>query len=261
MTFKNAVIVMWRKARAGSRSAFRQLPFIFPVVAVCTVLLTFAVHVARQPVERVIIVGDMGDAHREALQHWLTDNVNDAVAAWDLDETEALIEGLPWIKAAAATRLWPNTMRISVQPHLPVAQWGDGSFLNAQGQVFEPVPGSEDWVLPKLSGDLNQQAELMDLYLGLSRLLSRSDDVRLDSVSMDSLGQMDVQLTNGVRLKLGRESHLTRFQRFLTWRERFSVKVNSQTVIDLRYRNALAVSDGGVTGLLAASAQPIERGY
>ena len=236
------------------------LPFAFSVLALFAGALTVLVAIYTQPLQRVVIVGEIGELHRAALSEWLVDNVASDAARWELDSTESKVESLPWIKKASATRLWPDAMRIEVVPHTPVALWGDGSFLNSQGQVFEPVPGSEALNLPKLSGDLNQQAELMDLYLRLSEMMPAEQPLRLSSITMDSLRDTRLFLEGGMVIALGRKAHLTRFQRFLTWYERFGNEVSNQAHFDLRYRNALAVNDPANSMALAANSDT-GRGY
>jgi cell division protein FtsQ len=246
---------------AQARRLGQVLPSVVAVSLVFAGALTVLVSITTQPLERVVIVGEIGELHRSALQGWLVENVAETAANWELDQTETLLETLPWIQSAAATRVWPNTMRIEVKPHIPVALWGDGSFLNSEGQVFEPVPGSEGLVLPKLSGDLNQQSQLMDLYLQLSGLLGKQSALRLDSLSMDSLGQLSVLMEFGMSVKLGRHAQLTRFQRFLDWHERYGASNPIAVSVDVRYRNALAVSEPGQINVLSGIASRSGRGY
>lgn len=257
---KSKLMQKYYAAVAQARRLGQSLPSAVASALVLAGAITVLVNIATQPLERVVIVGEIGELHRQALQGWLVDHVAETAADWDLEETEALLETLPWIQSAAATRVWPNTMRLEVKPHTPVALWGDGSFLNSEGQVFEPVPGSEALLLPKLSGDLNQQAELMDLYLQLSGLLV-NHGLRLDSLSMDSLGQLSVLMQNGTSVKLGRRAQLTRFQRFLNWHERYGAESGEALAIDVRYRNALAVANPNQMQVLSGLASREGRGY
>lgn len=245
---------------AHARRLGQSLPSVLASVLVLAGAVTVLVNIAMQPLDRVVIVGEIGELHRQALQGWLVENVAETAAEWDLEQTEVLLETLPWIQSAAATRVWPNTMRLEIRPHKPVALWGDGSFLNSEGQVFEPVPGSEGLVLPKLSGDLNQQSELMDLYLQLSGLLV-NHGLRLDSLSMDSLGQLSVLMQNGTSVKLGRRAQLTRFQRFLNWHQRYGADSGEALEIDVRYRNALAVANPNQMHVLSGLASRDGRGH
>lgn len=248
-------------ALAQARRALQSLPSLLAVTVVLSGVVAVGVNIVTQPLERVVIVGEIGTLHRQALESWVVDNLAETASKWELEETEALLETLPWIQNAAATRVWPTTMRIEIEPHTPVALWGDGSFLNSDGQVFEPVPGSEGLVLPKLSGDLNQQSELMDLYLQLSGLLGADSVLRLESLSMDSLGQVSVLMDTGLSVKLGRRAQLTRFQRFLDWHARYGASDQHGVAVDARYRNALAVADPNQMTVLSGLASRNGRGY
>ena len=256
---KAQLLQKYYSALAQARRMGQSLPSVLAVTLVLAGIATVLVNIVTQPLERVVIVGEIGELHRQALQGWLVENVAETAADWELEQTEALLETLPWIQSAAATRVWPNTMRLGIKPHTPVALWGDGSFLNSEGQVFEPVPGSQGLVLPKLSGDLNQQSDLMDLYLQLSGLLG-DKTLRLDSLSMDSLGQLSVLMHNGTTVKLGRRAQLTRFQRFLEWHERYGADSDAALAIDVRYRNALAVANPTQVQVLSGFASRSGRG-
>lgn len=260
MSLRSSLFASVTPLMETSKRLLASLPFAFSVLALFAGALTVLVAIYTQPLQRVVIVGEIGELHRVALSAWLVENVSSDAARWKLDSTESKIESLPWIRKAAATRLWPDAMRIEVVPHTPVALWGDGSFLNSQGQVFEPVPGSETLNLPKLSGDLNQQAELMDLYLRLSELMPPEQPLRLSSITMDSLRDTRLFLEGGMVIALGRKAHLTRFQRFLTWYERFGDEVSNRAHFDLRYRNALAVNDS-VDSMAMAANSDTGRGY
>ncbi|RYY50702.1 MAG: FtsQ-type POTRA domain-containing protein, partial [Comamonadaceae bacterium] len=58
----------------------------------------------------------------------------------DLAATRRAFESVPWVRQATVRREFPNRLRVALQEHHPVAQWGEegGSRLvNSYGELFE----------------------------------------------------------------------------------------------------------------------------
>src|SRR2546421_9753994 len=53
-----------------------------------------------------------------------------------IDELRAGFEKLPWIRAAAVRRVWPDRLEISIEEHVPLARWGADALVNTHGERF-----------------------------------------------------------------------------------------------------------------------------
>src|SRR5258708_34134413 len=55
------------------------------------------------------------------------------------DELRAALERLPWIRAAAVRRVWPDRLEISIEEHVALARWGADAPVNTPG---DRLPGA-----------------------------------------------------------------------------------------------------------------------
>ena len=54
----------------------------------------------------------------------------------DLNAVRHHFEALPWVRRATARRIWPDRLVVTLEEHLPVAQWGESRLINTYGEVF-----------------------------------------------------------------------------------------------------------------------------
>src|SRR5690606_17475410 len=62
----------------------------------------------------------------------------------DLDRVRQAFEDAPWVRRAQVRRVWPNRLFVGIEEHRPLAQWGDGRFVNTFGEPFRVNPEEVD---------------------------------------------------------------------------------------------------------------------
>ena len=62
----------------------------------------------------------------------------------DLGRVRQSFEEVPWVRRAQVRRLWPNRLFVALEEHRPLAQWGDGRFVNTFGELFSVNPREVD---------------------------------------------------------------------------------------------------------------------
>jgi cell division protein FtsQ len=165
------------------------------------------------------------------------------------------LESLPWVRRARVRRVWPGRLEIVLEEQEVSAYWGDSGneWVNIYGEVFAAnppnLPGGGKFSLPRLSGPPDSAALLLRRYGESARLLARVS-LKPAALTLSARHALEVELTNQMRLKLGREQ-----ERFpLSWRlQRFvdlypSVVVGRMPharVVDLRYPNGFALYPAG----------------
>ena len=78
-----------------------------------------------------------------------------SMAHVDLHDVRARVEEIGWVRSAAVTRLWPNTLHVSVREREPAAVWQiDGAFrlIDESGAVIDTVDAFEYSNLPLIVG-------------------------------------------------------------------------------------------------------------
>lgn len=82
----------------------------------------------------------------------LTDLMHPDWAQLDLSrslrEIQQQVLLLPWVKDASVRRVWPNQLLLKIEPHQPLAHWGEDQVLSTEGHLVPLPAGSEVHGLP-----------------------------------------------------------------------------------------------------------------
>ena len=119
------------------------------------------------------------------LQHTTTKEVESALSgrlsgnffSINLSQTREVFETLPWVRYAAVRRIWPNTLRISVEEQQPLALWNDTQMVNTWGQLFtanRAAVDNED-SLPQFIGPDGSERLMVQRYAELTRWFAPLD--------------------------------------------------------------------------------------
>lgn len=158
----------------------------------------------------------------------------------DVDGIQRQLQNLPWVQQASVRRAWPDSLVVTVYEQQPVAQWGDDGLLNASGELFHP-PLVVHGDLPRLNGVANSERLLLQRMRDVNEMVQPLG-LRVSSMSLDQRRAWDIELDNGLQLKLGREQEIRRIQRFVQFYPRLlALRAADAKVVDLRYPNGFTV--------------------
>jgi len=160
--------------------------------------------------------------------------------AVSIDELRAALERLPWIRAAAVRRVWPDCLEISIEEHVPLARWGAEALVNTHGERFA---GASEVELPVFIGPPGTEAEVTLRYARFSQLLAPLGS-RLERIALSPRHAWQLRLANGLQLTLGRDAELAeqRLARFVDAYVRSPDAADkTREVVDLRYPNGFAL--------------------
>jgi len=194
------------------------------------------------PVQRIVVTGDLQHTRKEVVQELVQPALAGGFLSADLAQIRRQLEGLPWIYEASVRRRWPGSLEINVVEQLPIARWGHGGFLNHEGAVFQSRNAQAWGDLPRLTGPQGSERELMGRYLRLDELLSGLE-LEVQSLAVDTRGQLEAELSGGLVLVLGGDDFLQRVRRFVgVFRAELAARAGEVARVDLRYRSGLAVA-------------------
>ena len=194
------------------------------------------------PVQRILVTGELENTQTSAVQDMVQPALNGGFLGADLQQVRQQLEALPWIYEASVRRVWPNALEIHVVEQLPIARWGQDSFLNHEGEVFKPSNRRTWQSLPLLTGTPGEAKTLMDTYQRVVDMLTPLG-LRVEQLSMDGRGQIEAVLGSGPKLVIGGDDFLARMQRFaVIYRAELAVQFDQIERIDLRYERGIAVA-------------------
>lgn len=136
----------------------------------------------------------------------------------DLGAAERSVASLPWVRSARVWRDWPGTVRITVEPRVPVAEvpaaGGRTVLIDAHGYAVDWAPEvAEPGGLARV--DVPFSGQLGDIHTAadgpLAVVAAMPDDLRtwVGAVTLDpGSGQLGLQLVGGATVMLGEQNLL-----------------------------------------------------
>jgi cell division protein FtsQ len=159
----------------------------------------------------------------------------------DLDAIQRSVEAVPWVDHARVQRRWPNSLHVTVIEQTAAARWGDSGLLNTRGELFVKAAAHVPAELPHLSGPDGTESQVAQRYLSAQgRMLEAG--MRIAALRLDERGAWELDLDNGVTVRLGRRDVDERIERFIhTAAQVIAHRLNDITYVDMRYSNGFAI--------------------
>ncbi len=243
---------MWDKP-----AALNMLTDLLLVTALLGLLyagMTYVVRLPVFPVQEVRVATPLKHVTREQIDAIVRREVRGTFFTLQLGTVRTALEKLPWVRRAEVRRHWPGRLEIALMEHDPLARWGKGAMVNAQGEVFE---AAFDGALPVFNGPAGAAKEMAIQYDHFRRSLAAIDKIPLE-INVSPRRAWQVRLNDGVTLDLGREHVEERLRRFVVTYPRTIARMKQPVDrVDLRYANGFAVR---VPGLPPAVDAPGKRG-
>lgn len=190
---------------------------------------------------RLYVEGDLRRIEPTEVEALALNYLNTDLMSLDIEGIQNDIQALPWIERAVVRRRWPDGVRVRVWERQPIAQWGEDSYVTAEGYRFTPASLESDLKLPRLDGPDGAERSLLATLTGFASAI-KPLNLEVDALWISARGGWHIRLGDGQRLDLGRRHTEQRLRRFL--RATYPA-VNNRLAeieyIDLRYSNGFAV--------------------
>ena len=198
------------------------------------------------PFTKIQIVGELNRVDKNELNQMVLSSLNGGFFSLDVQGLRQRVASLPWIEDAAVRRIWPDVLQVDIDEQQPVAIWNGDFLINGHGDLFRAATDSEGLEIPvRLDGPEGMHLSLLSYYQSLQGQLAQHG-LAARRVSVNGRRAMQVWLSNGVQLRLGRvrdelDSSIE-LNRFLTaYKKLLAPKLDRIDYVDLRYTNGLAV--------------------
>jgi len=196
----------------------------------------------RFPLEVVEVKGDFRYLDKQRLQDAVASHVEGGFFTVDVNAIRTAAEQLPWVYKAAVKRVWPATLRISIEEQQAIARWDEQGFLNMNGEPFYPEASSLVLPLPSLAGPEGHELKVLENYQRVTQTLAPLG-IQVSRMELDSRRAWHLQVGNGVLLELGRVDTRERLQRFIrAYPTVFAARIEELKRVDLRYSNGFSVN-------------------
>ena len=193
------------------------------------------------PISQVKLYGKFQQLDAAELQQRLQQEYVGNFFRVNVDQVQQFLQQQPWVYQVAVRKQWPDALVVVVTEQQPVAIWNQQQLLNTQGDVFVAPLEQLKTELPMLTGPDGSQQDALSMFHHMQGLLALH---KFNAVALGLTERFSWQLdlSNGVALKLGREDTLKRLQRFIELYPVISKhKTEAVAEVDLRYDTGVAV--------------------
>lgn len=194
-----------------------------------------------QPVKRILVDAPFRRVSPVEVEQVVRASLRGGYMTADLERLRRAVESLAWVDRARVQRVWPDGVRIEVVEQVAAARWGDDGLLNTRGELFMTGSRHVPQELPRLDGPTGMESSVAQRYLGIqARLVEQG--LRVAALRLDARGAWEIDLTNGVTVRLGRRQVDERMERFLRVAAPvIAGRAAEITYIDMRYSNGFSI--------------------
>jgi len=207
-------------------------------IGACLVALTW---VCNRPLRVIAMDGNFQRVSPGEIEKVVAPYLNAGFMTVDLASIEQAVETVPWVDHARVRRQWPMGVHVSVIEQTAVARWGDSGLLNMRGELFVRSAAHVPAELPRLSGPDGSATVVAQRFLSLQTRMQEAN-LRVVALRLDERGAWEMDLDNGVTVRLGRRDVDERTERFIrTAAGVIAHHINEVTYVDMRYSNGFAI--------------------
>ena len=222
------------------------------IVAGCAVVALLLIFALDRPVRRVLLEGTFQRVSPPEIESAVAEVAQGGLASVDLDRIRKRVESTDWVDSAVVTRVWPDAIRVVVNEEVAAARWNDAGLLNARGELFIRNARYVPPELPLLEGPEGSETQVAQLYIDAQGRLLESG-LRLSGVRLDDRGAWELELADGLQVRLGRQDVKERLERFIRLASPTVAKrVAEIKYVDMRYTNGFSVGWNARSALAVA---------
>jgi cell division protein FtsQ len=228
----------WRMPRIN----WRALGVVLGVPAAVAGVAVAALWVLNQPIETVAVAGRFQRVAPVDVERVVKAQVHGAgLLSVDLAAVRRAIHTLPWVDGVSVQRAWPRGLDVLVLEQTAAARWGERGLLNTRGELFDSDERHIPPELARLSGPPGKESVVAQRYLAAEGRLMQAG-LRLSAIRLDARGAWEMDLANGVTVRLGRREVDERFEKFMnTALKLVTQRGEDIAYVDMRYTNGFAI--------------------
>jgi cell division protein FtsQ len=196
----------------------------------------------NQPIETVSVAGRFQRVAPVDVERVVKAQVHGAgLLSVDLAAVRRAIHTLPWVEAVSVQRAWPCGLDVLVIEQTAAARWGEHGLINTRGELFDSDGRHIPPELAQLSGPEGEESAVAQRYLAVEGRLLQAG-LRLTALRLDARGAWEIDLANGVTVRLGRRQVDERFEKFMgTALKLVTQRGEDIAYVDMRYTNGFAI--------------------
>ena len=193
------------------------------------------------PIRSIQLQGSFKHLDQREIEATLEDYIGQGFFSLDIHQLQQSLKAKPWTASVSVRRIWPDKLQVIIRERKPVARWGVDHLLSDRAIVYAADTG-EFLHLPQVYASNHDPEWALRQFDRLQRRF-RIVDERVVSLRVDSRGALDVELINGLHVKLGRDDVEHKIDRLVRiYEQQIMPRRERIERLDLRYSNGFAVA-------------------
>jgi len=193
------------------------------------------------PIKTIQLLGSFQNIDEDEVASSLRQFIGAGFFSLDITRVQKTLGEEPWVEAVSIRRIWPDRLRIIITENKPVARWDSDHLISDKAVVFHAETGNFAQ-LPVVNSASDSASQILSLYYALETRFGSLNE-RVAVLRKDSRGALDIELENGLKIKLGREGIERKIARFVAiYPQHIYPRRNQIQQLDLRYSNGFAVA-------------------
>ena len=200
-----------------------------------------AMWVMDRPISAVVINGAFERVSAIQVEDALSMHVRTGFLSVNLRAMRAELLEIPWVANASVRRRWPGSIEVNIAEETPAACWGEAGLLNVAGELFVEEVQHVPAELPRLNGPEGSEQRVSKMFYSIEERLEQRGMAAV-ALRLDQRGAWEVQLSSGIRVRLGARFVSHRLDRFFEALDKVIAAQPEQVdYVDMRYTNGFAI--------------------
>ena len=193
------------------------------------------------PIRTIQLSGSFENLDQTEVESTLQQYIGKGFFSLDIHHLQETLHAKSWTDSVSVRRIWPDKIRVEIREKKPIARWDDNHLLSDSARVYEADTVAFKH-LPLVHAANHQPTTVLQQFYRLETQFNSVDE-RLVALRMDSRGALELELINGLQIKLGRDAIEYKMDRLISiYLQQIQPRREQIERLDLRYSNGFAVA-------------------
>jgi cell division protein FtsQ len=193
------------------------------------------------PIRNIQLQGSFENLDQREVEAALQGYIGQGFFSLDIHQLQQALRSRSWTESVSVRRIWPDKLRVVIREKKAVARWDAEHLISDSGRIY--LADSADYAhLPLIHADNHSPTWVLREFYHLQARFESVDE-RLVTLRVDSRGAVDIELINGLQIKLGRGDIDHKIDRLVNiYQQQILPRREQIERLDLRYSNGFAVA-------------------
>lgn len=212
------------------------------LLAVFSIAITYLTQQSTWlPIKTIKLSGSFHYIEQKDVESVLQPYIGEGFFSLDIHTVRQVLNDKPWTDSVSIRRVWPDQLVIAIVEKNPVGRWDEQRLISDKGIVYTADTEAFQQ-LPLVHAVNNRPADLLRQYYALSRRFNLLNE-SIIALRQDSRGALEIELVDGLKIKLGRDKVEHKIERLMTvYAQEILPRRSEIQQLDLRYSNGFAVA-------------------